>query len=843
MRSSLPTLAAIVAVAALMLTIVVGSQVVDDASIRHLNGTWSGEFLDEQGLWQPTTLELPGTFHAQGLDGNGRVRVRSRVTLDRPGPWALHLAELRHGVVVRWDGQPIEELGSLSPDASDAERHEGSALILLPPSELGQEHELELDVRGHLHRGGVTGQVRLAPVGSLTKALLREYGSGLGFAITFGLVGCVHLLSASLRSARGNELLFGGFTLSLAAYAFQHAAAGVLWSDHPYLHHALRRVFVGGMLWFAVAFTVRFVYGSNGRWTWGWAGFHLVVILTALLGPRGSAIAEFLQDITVTTVVAPWVLGALLHADRNGVPGSRWLFAALVIAAVGAFHENLVSHGLVAGPRLLYPALCLFLVLGSLAVARQDHALSDRHRRLVTHSEDAILEVSADGDVRQLNPSAQAFLPGLEAGGRFLDMVPDDARPLVAAHLSRAGVAPTRCEFALLDGRVVESVATPVDATARLLVLRDVSRRRRAEDDLLTAARVETAGLLVGGIAHDFNNLLSALLGHVGLLRLELGEAAPDGRLGRMEGVIERASGITRRLLAVGGRSHTTRALVSVHDLLQEVVEMAEPVLPATIELYASSEQGLPHVLASAEDLRHVLLNLVLNARDAIEGRGRIELRARADGDAVCIEVLDNGPGVPPELLERIWDPFFTTKGAERGTGLGLPMARRLIRQAGGQITYVPGDGGCFRILLPQADALGDPVITHLDGARVAVVDDEEALRAAFAEALRRAGYEVVVYPDAASALPALVTEPPDVLVTDVVMPGMSGLELAMALRELQPDLPVLVVSGFVPSSEQLLRDGLSEHLDKPLRPEQVVDAVGRLMGRSLEGLPARIIE
>jgi signal transduction histidine kinase/CheY-like chemotaxis protein len=552
--------------------------------------------------------------------------------------------------------------------------------------------------------------------------------------------------------------------------------------------------------------------------------------------------AELLQDITIPAVVVPWLLGVLLHAGRHDIPGSRWLFAAMTVAALGALHENLISHGLLGGPRLLYPALCLFLVLGSLALARQDRALSDRHRRLVTHSEDAMLEVTADGSVRQLNPAAKAFLQGLELGGRFLEMVPEASRPLVAAHLSRAGVAPTRCEFALVDGRVVESVATPVDAEARLLVLRDVSRRRRAEDDLLTAARVETAGLLVGGIAHDFNNLLAALLGHVGLLRMQLGDDGPLERLDRMEGVIERASGITRRLLAVGGRSHASPSHVQVHVLLTEVVEMAEPVLPVDIHLVLRVDDGLPAVFVSSEDLRHVVLNLVLNARDAIGRKGTIELRASLDGEQVCIEVIDSGPGVPPELLERIWDPFFTTKGPDSGTGLGLPMARRLVRQAGGQIRYVPGQGGCFRITFPSAE-LGEDPITHHDGARVAVVDDEEALRTAFAEALRRAGYEVAAYPDAATALPALVTEPPDVLVTDVVMPGMSGLELATALRELQPDLPVVVVSGFVPAREQLLRDGLSEHLDKPLRPEQVVAAVGRLMGRSVEGLPARLID
>ena len=386
------------------------------------------------------------------------------------------------------------------------------------------------------------------------------------------------------------------------------------------------------------------------------------------------------------------------------------------------------------------------------------------------------------------------------------------------------GTAPTRCEFLLRDDRAVESVATPLDTDTRLLVLRDVTRRRRAEDDLLTAARVETAGQLLGGIAHDFNNLLSALLGHVGLLRLTGDHEARFARLDRMEEAIERASGITRRLLAVGGRTHTEIVQLSARELLDEVREMADPALPAGIELTVQADDV--SFRTSAEDLRHVLLNLILNARDAVDGRGQIEVRAHVHDQTMRLEVEDSGPGVPLALRERIWDPFFTTKGPERGTGLGLPTARRLVRQHGGTIDFVDG---CFRIEVPIGTVDESP-ITHFDGARIAVVDDEEALRTSFAAALRAAGYAATVHEDATSALPALAAEPPDVLVTDVVMPGMSGLELATALRELQPELPVVVVSGFVPATEQLLRHGPTEQLDKPVRPQRVVDAVARLL-------------
>jgi CheY-like chemotaxis protein len=344
--------------------------------------------------------------------------------------------------------------------------------------------------------------------------------------------------------------------------------------------------------------------------------------------------------------------------------------------------------------------------------------------------------------------------------------------------------------------------------------------------------------MLAGGVAHDFNNLLGTLLGHVGLLRLQQDHDRVQERLDRMEQTIERASLVTRRLLAVGGRSENAPADIDVEEVIDEAVEIAEPALPEGIELEVAVDGPLPVVRISDEDLRHVLLNLILNARDALESDGHIHIAAEAAVDGgVRICVSDDGPGVPDGLRERVFQPFFTTKGTDKGTGLGLPMARRLLHRHGAHIELEePTDGSSgalFVLTLPPAD--GTPIpIRHAVGATVAVVDDEPALCAAYAAALETAGYHVVTFRDGHEALRKLAANPPHVLVTDVVMPGMSGLELAAGLRELYPRLPVLVVSGYVPTSERTL-DGATEHLDKPVRPVRIVEAIGRLLG-SMEG-------
>lgn len=836
MRITLPSAIAILATIALVVAVVVGAapdRLADDVP---LEGVWSGEREVEPGVWLPVQMHLPGAFHTQGLPADAHLRLHRTVHLPASDePWALHIANVRHALAVRLDGAPIAQRGDLRPRAADRDRHEGSATVLLPPTPEAGPHRLTLEVQGGPARGGLAGRLWLAPVDQVLPLLVREHGSRLGFALTFGLIGCIHLLSASFRTARRSEMLFGAFTIALSLYAFHHAAAGFLWHTHPVAHHIVRRFLVAGMLTFAVLFGQQFVRGRLLPTGYAWAGVQAVAAAWALLGPHASYQSEVFQDVVGIGVSAPWVLRTLLEGGRERVPGARWLFAALVVAAFGAGHEALVTHGLLPEPRLLYPSLCLFMVFGSLALAQQDRDLSDRHRHLMHSSEDAILEVTIGGTVRQRNPAAEDLLGGLGAT-RLQEAVEPGLVPLLGAHLSRAGEAPTRCEFTLTDGRVVESVATPVGDTTRLLILRDVSRRRQADEELLTAARVETAGMLLGGITHDVNNLLASLLGHVGLLRLHLEGTEHVLRLDRMEAVIGRASSVTRRMLALGGEVQGSVGQVDIAALLDDVTDMAGPALPSTVTLERQLDEGLPRAKGSSEDLRHVLLNLVLNARDALteQGGGTIRLVARAEGDSLVVEVADDGPGVPESLQDRIWEPFFTTKGPQRGTGLGLPMVRRLVRQGGGQVDYVQGDGATFRLRLPLALASGTPV-PHYAGARVAVVDDEEAIRTGFATALRRAGYLVDAYPDAQSALRVLVTDPPDVLVSDVVMPGMSGLELALSLRELHSDLPIVIVSGFVPADAQRLTEGPIVHLDKPLRAKQLVDAVGSLLNRSLE--------
>jgi len=373
-------------------------------------------------------------------------------------------------------------------------------------------------------------------------------------------------------------------------------------------------------------------------------------------------------------------------------------------------------------------------------------------------------------------------------------------------------------------------------------VLRDVTRRRLAEQGLLDAARMETAGLLAGGLAHDLNNMLAALLGNVDLLAMKLGPEHQQ-RLERMATSVERASMLTRRLLTYSGPTTGSLALapVDMEGVLADVESLVMPMLGRNVRFTSSVASDLPHVLGSEADLVQIFVNLIVNARDALANDGgHIELFAQrfaiaGGATGVIVLVEDDGPGVPERLQEQIWRPFMTTKPSHKGTGLGLAVADQIIRHHGGRIWHEarPQGGAQFLVALCEASTAPASAVDGT-GTTVLLVEDEESLQASYAEGLSSQGFAVVPFPSADEARIWLADNEPDVLVTDVVMPGISGLELAQICDQQYPRVPILLVSGFIPDEAI---DGMStaswHRLEKPVRADRLAITVNSLVGAS----------
>jgi PAS domain S-box-containing protein len=384
------------------------------------------------------------------------------------------------------------------------------------------------------------------------------------------------------------------------------------------------------------------------------------------------------------------------------------------------------------------------------------------------------------------------------------------------------------------------------------VILRDVTERALAEQarlkleaQLLQAQKMEALGTLASGIAHDFNNILMAIGGNVELARLDARVDHPlQRKLSEVAKATQRATDLVRQILTFSRRQPLERVVVNLRDVALEAVGLLRPTLPAGIQLVTALAEDSPHVLADRTQLHQVLMNLVVNAAQAI-GRhtGRIEISlvnsamsgeatvaALAPGSYARLGVIDDGPGMDAATRQRIFDPFFTTKPTGEGTGLGLAVVDGIVKRLGGAITVYsePGQGCAFHLYLPAAaseEAVAapeapSPACDSGDGRRVIYLDDDEALVLIGQAMLQRLGYRVEGHADAAQAFAAFEADPSafDALISDFNMPGVSGLEFAAKALRLRPEMPVALTSGLV--TDDLLAQahalGIREVIYKP---------------------------
>jgi signal transduction histidine kinase len=333
--------------------------------------------------------------------------------------------------------------------------------------------------------------------------------------------------------------------------------------------------------------------------------------------------------------------------------------------------------------------------------------------------------------------------------------------------------------------------------------------------------KLESLGQLTGGIAHDFNNLLMAILTNLDLLARDVPDAPRTRRL--IDGAIkaaERGTALTNRMLAFAKRQELKPEIVDVPKLIGGMIEMLRSSIGPTIDIDTQFQAGLAHIRVDANQLELAVLNLALNARDAMPIGGRLLIAARQErmeadnpsglsaGAYVCVSVSDTGIGMDEQTLKRAAEPFFTTKGTGKGTGLGLSMVYGLAAQSGGgaRLASAVGAGTTVRVWLPAVDAAepafavagSDAASPVTCGASVLLVDDDEMVGEAIAAMLEEFGHRVTFANSAAEALELLNSAAPfDLLVTDYAMPSMTGVELARHVRAMKPDLPIVLATGY----------------------------------------------
>jgi PAS domain S-box-containing protein len=507
---------------------------------------------------------------------------------------------------------------------------------------------------------------------------------------------------------------------------------------------------------------------------------------------------------------------------------------------------------------------------------REERRSEERFRSLVQHSSDVITVLEPDLTVTFESPSVRAvfgYEPEGLVGRDVLSFLGEDERQRGAeffAALVREPGATATVEWRIrhADGAWlnVETVAANLleDPNVRGIVLnsRNVTERKRAEEalreseeQLRQSQKMEAVGRLAGGVAHDFNNLLAVINGYSDLLLRRWPDEDEAGRL-KLEEVRkagERATKLTRQLLAFSRKQVLQPVVLDLNSVVSDMDKMLRRLISEDIEVRALLAPQLGRVKADPGQIEQVILNLAVNARDAMPSGGRLTIETRdveldenyarahksvKAGPYVMLAVTDTGTGMDSSTQARIFEPFFTTKGSGKGTGLGLSTVYGIVRQSGGNVWVYsePGRGTTFKIYLPRVDAVAAPRAARTapelrrGTETVLLVEDEEGVRELTREILEENGYKVVSARDGREALrlSEASDEPIQLLLTDVVMPHMGGRELADRLAPAQPQMRVLFMSGY--TDDAILHHGVLDRgtalIEKPFTTEALTNKI-----------------
>jgi PAS domain S-box-containing protein len=543
---------------------------------------------------------------------------------------------------------------------------------------------------------------------------------------------------------------------------------------------------------------------------------------------------------------------------------------------------------------MIQPVMRIFSSRAALELERRHYTSAHRrselrYRTIFEAALDSIISMDGEGRIIDLNPAAEACFGYKKNSviGKSLAEVLIPAR-LGAGH--QAGLA----RFHAMGkgdyiGRRVEVPALaangeeiPVELTIEVArdeedgeifigYLRDIRDRiqaldteKRLQSQLRQAQKMQAIGQLTGGISHDFNNILTTVMGYI-VLAQEQAASYQDPLmlryLDRIQAASQRASHQIQQLLTFSRGQQGERKPIQLSDPVYEGLRMLDAILPSGIRLSEHLGTRLATVLADPMQIEQVLMNLCINARDALNGNGDIRVsltalhlqdqicascHANLGGDYIELQVADTGPGMDPGTLERVFEPFYSTKPAGQGSGMGLAMIHGIVHEHHGHILVdtAPGTGATFRILFPPSqyrlpdetqDPLKAPLSEKLNG-RLLLVDDEATVAEFMADLLSTWGLEVAICHSAEQALKRMDTDSGefDIVITDQTMPGLTGTELARQLMSVRPDIPIILYSGFAEGIDDaaLRQGGIREFFRKPVDTDRLRQTLTRLLSR-----------
>jgi len=495
---------------------------------------------------------------------------------------------------------------------------------------------------------------------------------------------------------------------------------------------------------------------------------------------------------------------------------------------------------------------------------------------IVESSADAIIGEDLRGVITSWNTGAEKMYgyTAVEAVGRDARfLLPPKLSDEVSVNVGKAvqGISSTgETVRKRKDGKAINVTLTvsPIrdkrgNVVGASTVAHDVTERKQLEEQLRRSQKMEAIGRLAGGVAHDFNNLLSVIVGYTYLIQSNVEPGNPMASAAeQVMSAAEKAGALTRQLLAFSRRQVLQPEVIDVNDVVYGMEKMLPRLIGEDIDLRTIRTPGLKSIKADPGQLEQVIMNLVVNARDAMPNGGKLTLESAnvvldeenarhhdvPPGEYIMLAVSDTGQGMDAQTRAHMFEPFFTTKEDGKGTGLGLATVYGIVNQSNGHIWVYSeqGQGTIFKIYFPAVSAVAEksaisraPELSFCGTERILVVEDETSLRALIVQVLKGKGYKVLSAENGTAALKVAeqTTEPFDLLLTDVVMPGMRGQELANHILRRFPEMPVVYMSGYTDNA--LMHSGsLSEgtnFLQKPFTPDVVLRKVREVLDNAQE--------